>query len=194
MLPNNGTKERCEGMARKESITKEMLLEAAFELVKDEGIENLTARKLAVKAGCSTQPIFRTYKNMEEVSEEVFLKAMKYYNDYYKTYKKSSSVPFVDLGMAYIAFAGEDKNMFKLLFLSENRFEHSLYEILNGELQFVGHEINKAKNAGCKNPSGLFMQMWIFIHGAACMSLTGDYDLGENETKDLLIKSYKSFV
>lgn len=194
MLPNSDIKERYETMARKESITKEMLLDAAFELVKEEGIENLTARKLAVKTGCSTQPIFRTCKNMEEVTEEVFIKAMKYYNDYYKNYRKSSSVPFVDLGMAYIAFAREDKNMFKLLFLSEQRFGHSLYEILNGELQFVGHEINKAKNAGCKNPSGLFMQMWIFIHGAACMSLTGDYDLGEDETKDLLARSYKSFV
>ena len=104
-------------MARKESITKEMLLEVAFELVKEEGVDNLTARKLAAKAGCSTQPIFRTYKNMEEVAEDVFDKAMKYYNDYYKNYKKSSSVPFVDLGMAYIAFAQKDKNMFKLLFL-----------------------------------------------------------------------------
>ena len=52
-------------MARKESITKDQLLEVAFELVKDEGIENLTARKLASKAGCSTQPIFRIYKNRE---------------------------------------------------------------------------------------------------------------------------------
>ncbi len=183
-----------EKMARKESITKEMLLEAAFEMVKEEGIENLTARKLATKAGCSTQPIFRTYKNMEEVTEEVFLKAMGYYNEYYKNYRKTSGVPFVDLGMAYIAFARENQNLFKLLFVSEARFGHSLYEILNGELQFVGHEINKAKNAGCKNPSGLFMQMWIFIHGAACMSLTGDYDLGESETKELLSNSYKAFV
>ena len=180
-------------MARKESITKEHLLEVAFELVKEDGIENLTARKLAAKAGCSTQPIFRTYKNMDEVAEGVFDKAMKYYNDYYRSYKKGCSVPFVDLGMAYIAFAQKDKNMFKLLFLSEERFGHSLYEILNGELQFVGHEINKAKNTGCTNPSGLFMQMWIFIHGAASMSLTGDYDLVGEETKDLLIKSYKAF-
>ena len=181
-------------MARKESITKDQLLEVAFELVKDEGIENLTARKLASKAGCSTQPIFRIYKNMDEVAEEVFEKAMKYYNDYYRNYKKVCGVPFVDLGIAFIAFAQNDKNMYKLLFLSEQRFGHGLYEILNGEYQFVGHDINKAKSAGCKNPSGLFMQMWIFIHGAACMCLTGDYDLGESETKELLTKSYKSFV
>ena len=181
-------------MARKESITKTMLLDAAFQLVKDEGIESLTARKLAAKAGCSTQPIFRTYKNMDDVTEEVFAKAMGFYNEYYKNYKKGGGVPFVDLGMAYIAFAQKEKNLFKLLFVSEKRFGHSLYEILNGELQFVGHEINKAKNMGCKNPSSLFMQMWIFIHGAACMSLTGDYDLGEDETKKLLSDSYKSFV
>ena len=37
-------------MARKESITKEMLLLAAFDMVKEEGIESLTARKLAAKA------------------------------------------------------------------------------------------------------------------------------------------------
>lgn len=181
-------------MARKESITKEMLLEAAFDMVRKEGIINLTARKLAAKTGCSTQPIFRTYKNMEEVTEEVFLRAIKYYNDYYKNYKKTSSVPFVDMGMAYIAFAREEKNLFQVLFVSEKRFGHSLYEILNGEWQFLGHEINKAKNAGCNNPSGLFMKMWIFIHGAACMSLTGEYDLSAEETKGLLSDSYKAFL
>lgn len=181
-------------MARTERITKTMLLEAAFELVKNEGIENLTTRKLAVKAGCSTQPIFRTYENMEELTKEVFHRAMEYYNDYYKEYKKESSVPFVDLGMAYIAFAEKEKNLFKLLFVSEKRYGHSLYEILNGELQFVGHEINKAKNLGCKDPGNLFMQMWIFIHGSACMSLTKDYDLSSEETGELLIKTYKSFV
>lgn len=181
-------------MARKESITKTMLLEAAFELVKDEGIENLTARKLATKAGCSTQPIFRTYKNMEEVTEEVFQTAMDYYNAYCKNYKKGSSVPFADLGMAYISFARENKNLFKLLFVSEQKFGHSLYEILNGEYQSVGHEMNKARNLGCKDTNNLFSQMWIFIHGAACMSFIGELDLSDDETKDLLTKSYKSFA
>ncbi len=181
-------------MARKESITRDMLLEAAFEMVKEEGIENLTARKLAAKTGCSTQPIFRTFRNMEEVTEEVFLKAMAFYNEYYKNFKKANGCPFVDLGMAYIAFAQCNQNLFKLLFVSNERFGHTLYEILNGEWQFVSHEINKAKNSGCKNPSGLFMQMWIFIHGAACMSLTGDYDLGNSETEKLLADCYKAFV
>ena len=59
-------------MARKETITKEDIMQAAFEILQEEGIEQVTARKLAAKANCSTQPIFRVYKNMEELTEELF--------------------------------------------------------------------------------------------------------------------------
>lgn len=59
-------------MARKESITKEDILRAAFEILKEEGAGQVTARKLAAKANCSTQPIFRVYSNMEKLMEELF--------------------------------------------------------------------------------------------------------------------------
>ena len=39
----------------------------------------------------------------------------------------------------------------------------------------------------------MFIQMWIFIHGAACMALTGDYDLQEEDTIKLLEESYNAF-
>ena len=38
------------------------------------------------------------------------------------------------------------------------------------------------------------MKMWIFIHGSACMSITGDYDLDMEETKQLLRTVYKGFL
>ncbi len=58
-------------MARKETITKDAILKAAFSLLQEEGIEQVTARKLAARANCSTQPIFRFYKSMEEVTQEL---------------------------------------------------------------------------------------------------------------------------
>ena len=39
-------------MPRKETITKSYLIDNAFLLARSEGIENVTARKLAAKAGC----------------------------------------------------------------------------------------------------------------------------------------------
>ena len=70
-------------MARKESVTKNMILETAVQLAKEEGIENVTARKLANKIGCSTQPIFRVYANMTELYTEVYQKAIDLFADYY---------------------------------------------------------------------------------------------------------------
>lgn len=179
-------------MARKELITKDKILETAFELARVDGIESVTARKLAAQIGCSTQPIFRVYANMNELYTEIYARAIDSFGDYYENYKSDVNIPFIHLGLAYINYAKEERKLFQLLFQSDNRGERSLYELLNGKTGAVSKEINRAVAAGCQNPSGLFMKMWIFIHGCACMVLTGDYDLTEEETVELLNDLYKS--
>ena len=173
-------------MARKESITREDLIKAAFAILQEDGIEQVTARKLAAKANCSTQPIFRIYKNMEELIEELFGRACDFFHDYYEDFQRQTVTPFVNLGQAYIKFAGEHKRIFEFIFLSSER-------LVNGNGGYVSREIHAATSQGCSNASGLFMKMWIFIHGAACMSLTGDYDLSEDETMQMLKEVYHSF-
>lgn len=180
-------------MARKESITIERLLETAFEMTREEGFEAVTARRLAAKAGCSTQPIFRVYKNMDELGADLFERAVAYFEHYSRNFAKTGEKPFVDLGLSYIDFAMEEKHLFRLLFLQEARCGKSFYEIVNGKDGAVVKEINKAKEAGSSDPSGLFMRMWILIHGAACMAITGDYDLEKEETVQMLQDAYDSF-
>lgn len=179
-------------MARKEQITKDKILETAFDLAKTDGIEYVTARKLAAQIGCSTQPIFRVYANMNELYAEIYQKAIDAFGDYYENFKSEVEKPFIHLGLAYINYAREESRLFTLLFQSGNRGNRSLYELLNGKTGSVSKEINRAAALGCQNPSGLFMKMWIFIHGCACMTLTGDYDLTQEETVDLLEDIYRS--
>ena len=181
-------------MSRKESITVKDITETAFELARREGLQEVTARKVAAKAGCSTQPIFRVYKNMEELQASVRELAYVHFQTYYAHFSKCSQFPFVNLGMAYIAYASEEKNLFRLLFTDVTENGRSMYEILNGDKQNVGTEIHLAKSMGCKDPGELFMRMWIFVHGAACMTLTDDYDLSGDETKELLEKTYASYI
>lgn len=66
-------------MAKKETISRDALIQAAFSILREEGIGQVTARKLAARANCSTQPIFRIYRNMEEVSEELFGRACDFF-------------------------------------------------------------------------------------------------------------------
>lgn len=81
MLPKDNRfmiRERVYLMARKETITKDEILNAAFEMARQDGFAQVSARTLAAKAGCSTQPIFRVYKNMEELGEDLFGKATNF--------------------------------------------------------------------------------------------------------------------
>jgi len=181
-------------MARTISITKEMLLNTAFEIIKTEGLEEVTARKLAFKTGCSTQPIFRIYSGMDELYNDVYTMVVDHFAEFYNSYEETSQTPFVNLGMAYIDYAADYPYFFKLLFLDDKRNNESMVSILNGKANHLHAEVSKAKAQGIKNPGGLFTKMWIFIHGAATMMLTGDYDLGTAETKDLLEETFKSFM
>ena len=175
-------------------ITIQNILDTAFAMTREEGFVNVTARRVAAKAGCSTQPIFRVYKNMDELLDAVYAQAATFFQDYYSLYPRTGKTPFANLGMAYIAFAREEKHLFELLFVSDNSRKKSMYELLNGDAGNVVYEINLARVMGCPDSGDLFMKMWIFIHGAACMSLTGDYDLTDKQTLELLERSYKAFA
>ena len=181
-------------MPRTISITKESLVEAAVSLLKREGMDALTARKLAKEAGCSTQPIFRAYQNMDELNADVFGVCAKIFSDHCSNYPSDSKVPFVNLGLAYISFAQTNKQVFRLLFLSDNRYGRSLVELLNGETGFLKEQIAQARAEGASDPQGLFMKMWMLIHGSACMSLTDDYDLDINDTRKLLEDAERVFA
>ena len=71
-------------MARKEQISKQMILDGAFELVREQGIEMLTARKLAERLNCSTQPIFRVYENMDALKRDLFFMGADMFSEYMK--------------------------------------------------------------------------------------------------------------
>lgn len=181
-------------MARRETITAEEILNTAFAMAREEGAGNVTARRVAAKAGCSTQPIFRSYENMDELLDAVYEKAADFFRDYYSLYPRTGKAPFADLGMAYISFAKKEKHLFRLLFLSADSHRKSMYEILNGPQGNIVYEINVAAGLGCVKPEEMFGRLWIMIHGAACMALTGDYDLADAETCALLEQAYRAFL
>ena len=179
-------------MARKETVTKKMIQDNAFLMLQEEGIEAVTARKLATRIGCSTQPIFRLYENMSQLNNELFEMSMNYFEEYCSKCTGNHEQPFINLGLSYIQFASEEPNLFKILFLSKERMGKQLYELLNGKTEAVRKELMKAAQSGCKDPGQMFMKMWNFIHGAACMTITGDYDLNAEETAALLNDTYRA--
>ena len=76
-------------MSRKATITQKEIVNAAFKITRKEGFEQITSRRLAAAAGCSTQPIFRIYENMDALKKDVYEKAASYYEEYYADYVKT---------------------------------------------------------------------------------------------------------
>lgn len=181
-------------MARKVTITREAIQKAAFELLQQEGKENVTARKLAAKANCSTQPIFRIYNNMEELEADLFECAVEYFEAYYVLFPKENEIPFVNLGLAYICFAKDNRNLFRLLFMDGDRHGRTVYELLNGKDGYVDREQERAKEYGCMDSEEMFMKMWIFIHGTAVLALTKDLTAEMRQLADLLENAFRSFL
>ena len=107
-------------MAKTVSITKDLLRKSAFEMAREQGVNEVTARKLAAYAGCSTQPIFRNYANMEDCLNDVYEDTLLYFDEFYNKYDKGSHIPFVNLGMAYISFAEKEPKLFSFLFMTRN--------------------------------------------------------------------------
>lgn len=179
-------------MARTQSITVEMIEKAAFELALTEGMAAVTARKVAAKAGCSTQPIFRLYDNMEELQAKVITMAGDFFSDYYENYNKTSPVPFVDLGMAFISFAKKYENLYSLLFASHYEKKVSTYEFINGgDKMFVLKELKRMQGIPAKKAGSIFSDLWTFVNGMACMVLNGDMDLTDEEIEESLTNIYK---
>ena len=58
-------------MPPKKRITKELILQKAFEIIHEEGIESLNARYLAKQLNCSTMPIFQSFQDMRDLKMEL---------------------------------------------------------------------------------------------------------------------------
>ena len=107
-------------MPPKVKITKDEILKAALGIVRKGGAQALNARALADALGCSTQPVFSNYPGMDELRADVDRAAYELYREYLATGAKRSDVPkYKAFGLAYIEFAKEEPELFRLLFMCD---------------------------------------------------------------------------
>ena len=54
-------------MPAAKKVSKDEIIDAAIGVLRDDGFAAINARSVAKKLGCSTQPIYFSFKNMEEL-------------------------------------------------------------------------------------------------------------------------------
>lgn len=179
-------------MPPKSKYTKEEVINAAFEMTRENGIASVTARGVSARLGSSAKPIFGLFANMEELHREVIKAADGLYQSYLQEDMAAGKYPpYKASGMAYIRFAREEKELFKLLFMRDRSRDLSEKEQIHGaEMDYIIPLICKNTGFDMSTAWQFHLEMWIFVHGIAAMTATGYLDWDDGKAGDVLTDAY----
>ena len=157
-------------MPAKASFTKDMFIDAAFNIVRYKGRNKLSARSIARELNCSTMPLYSYLKSMKKVDKELKEKAIGLMLSYQTTPR--TGLAFFDMGLGYVLFARNEKNLFRFLFAGNDDRKYVNAGKILKELAFK-NLVPKMKTdpilEGLEEQQleSILTTMWIFSHGLA---------------------------
>lgn len=155
-------------MPPKVKITKEMIIDAAFEIVRREGVDKITARSISEQLKCSTQPVLYHFASVEEIRREVYQKVDEYHSGYIMNMQNDYGNPMLTIGMNYIRFAMEESQLFRFLFQSNEFSGTSILELVDTEevLPIIS-VFQQEMDVSLASAKEIFSTLFIFVHGYA---------------------------
>lgn len=183
-------------MPPKVKIAKEDIIDAAIRMVREKGIEALNARELAKEIGCSVHPIFRVFNSMEGLKTAVYQGAENIYNERMISAGEQGENGFLNMGLTYIDFAKNEKNLFKLLFMSDAFKEQGIMEIAGnteGDDEVI-EMLSQGTGLSTKAAKELYAGIWLTTHGIASMFATNNCRFSDEENRRLLNNSFMGLV
>jgi len=181
-------------MARKVTISKEVILEAALKMLIRDGYSSVNVKTLASEIGCSTQPIVWHFENMEGLRIALAEYAMGYAAMKSASSFNSEVESFEFLGRAYVKMALKEPNLFRFLYLGESPLSKSY------NLKDIGK--NKEMISKIAGQTGLNEEQVIrfvrntviYSHGIATMVATGMLKGTEKELMKMINDAADMFI
>ncbi len=182
-------------MPPRAKITKEMVIDAAFEVAREAGGENINARTVAKRLNCSTQPVMYHFTTIEELKKAVYAKLDWYHTEYLMNIQNPQDGAMLGIGLNYIRFAVKEPNLFRFLFQSGFAVENSLLEMINSnELIPVISAMQEAMNLNMEQTKDVFITLALFVHGYASIIVNNALEYDEELIKVHLERAYKGAV
>lgn len=176
-------------MGRKTQITREMILQAAYEILEESGIGAVGIKAIATRLGCSTQPISWHFGSMSDLRKELFR---------YAGEKLFAALPgqmagkkaidaFFTTGVYYISVACDHPNVFR--FVNVDDPMDTIGESVYGEgslfsLQFDANAVEMLAaeyDVAPKLIGDTVRDIVIYTHGLAVMMMYDNYKLPKEE-------------
>ena len=180
-------------MSARRKIQKEDIIQESVSIVAKEGINALNARKIAKKLGCSTQPLFYIYENMDDLKKDVMNEIVKIF-DIEVLKSETGQLEYKDIGINYIRFAKEEPELFKIMFnrkINEGAFD---FIDLTGSAKTILETISKQTGMSNEDAKQFHLRMWLYVNGIASLAANQTVEFNDEEIAELLKDQYVSML
>ena len=182
-------------MPTKIKISKDMILDAAFEIVRKDGIDKLSNRELANKLKCSIRPIYYQFENVEEMQKELYLKIEQYFYKFILDNMVKEIPKYKQVGINYIKFAKKEKKLFQTLFMSDTGLTPDAFVAKDGDdYKEIEKLIKISADLKEEDIKDFHTKMWIFCHGIATLVANDTIKLTDNQIQDLLSCEFQALM
>lgn len=178
-------------MPAKKQITKEMILQSALNLLKQNGMESVNIKALAKELNCSTQPVYLSFKSMDELRSELVPLAVKEFENTIKEQNKDGQIRLYD--MEYIHFAKKEPKLFCFLFMRPNAFSE-MKQMLLPVIENSISELMNTYKISHEEADFLHDHLWMHTHGIASMIATDFCDWNLEKVERMLTECRIAFT
>lgn len=176
-------------------ITKDMILDTAFDIARSGGLKDVSNREIASRLGCSIRPIYYQFKNTDELKGELYAKIEKYFYTYLMDNMRDDIPPYKQVGINYIRFAREESHLFRILFMSEtNLLPMGFVTKDEDDFRELAKFIKFSTKLSDDDIKTFHVRMWLFAHGIASLVASNTVVFSDTQIEKLLSYEFQALM
>ncbi|HIZ43046.1 MAG TPA: TetR/AcrR family transcriptional regulator [Candidatus Gemmiger excrementigallinarum] len=168
-------------MPRTKQIEKQDILRAAAEVIRQKGESALTVRSIAGVLGCSTQPLYYEFANIEQLRAEL----LPYVRQQYLQFRCSN---YKEFGRHFLNFARQEKELFRFVYLRRRAPGETLLDDINYDetIRLLSQNLEMEPETARR----MHHQMQLRCYGLGVMLATDYLELTEAQIETELTEFY----
>jgi AcrR family transcriptional regulator len=163
---------------------RQALIDASHQLLVEKGAENFTLADACRVAGVSTAAPYKHFRDKLEILEAIVEQGFDRMAERSIAAVRSKGEGTIDgmiaMGQAYLAFAMDETAVFRLMFGHNSALKRAAEVEKTGRACFSNVieqvAIYCARNDADGDPMHIALNLWTFVHGAACLLIDEDYE------------------
>lgn len=172
-------------MLKNQKVTRQNILNVSFDILKKEGFEHFTARRIAKKLHSSTQPLYKEFDNMDHLKNSLVV-YIQHFLEKEVFCLSQSTHHMIDVCSNYIQFAKDEAILFSAIFMDRELETDQFYDYSYNALEEAMQKDEDFSDLSNKEREKVLHVIWSSIHGLAVLMVQGKIEYEENEWNEFI--------